>query len=299
MMERNAFNHFQNWWNIKKKLTPEQYVEFDKALCKVQFLECHIDDITFEDVTLELVWEAMKYTLKQSLDGYFAKKDITYDEYFKNAKNAENTGIDTASNTPSEPPTDTPRQGGYQPPTDTPSDTPCHTPTEGGIGGGCHTPPEAYIRERVRVREREDIENPPLNISPLKRESDRKSKAKETLLDKCQNDTQIKMLLEGIGKTEQFLKELIAYRRKINKPFKSELGVKGVLKNLQNTSITTGKSVDELFSVMQDREWLTIQADYLRRNKDSPKNSQEEFKQKASEAISKFASRAKGVEYAT
>ncbi len=293
-MERNAFNHFQNWWKIKKKLTDKQYVEFDKALCKVQFLECHVDDITFEDTTLELVWEAMKYTLKQSLEGYFAKKDITYDEYFKNAINAENTGHSTPSHTPC--------QGGYHTPTDTPSDTPCHTPTEGGQGGGCDTPPEAYIRERVR--EREDIENPPLNISPLtgaqKSESDRESKAKkETLLDKCQNDTQIKMLLEEIDKDEKFLQDLIAYRRKIKKPFKSELGVKGVLKNLQNTSIATGKSVDELFAIMQEREWLTVQADYLRRNKDSPKTSQDEFKQKANEAISKFASRAKGVEYAT
>jgi len=105
------------------------------------------------------------------------------------------------------------------------------------------------------------------------------------------------MLLQQLGKDEEFLKELIAYRRKI-KPFKSELGVKSVLKNLQNTSIATGRSIDELFGIMQEREWQTIQADYLRR-KDSSKNSQEEFKQKANEAISKFASRAKGVEYAT
>jgi len=138
-----------------------------------------------------------------------------------------------------------------------------------------------------------------VNVNVNEEKEKKVNQKKETLLDKCKNDTQIKMLLQEIGKGEEFLKELIAYRRKIKKPFKSELGVKGVLKNLQNTSIATGKSTDDLFAIMQEREWLTVQADYLRRNKDSPKNSQEEFKQKANEAISKFASRAKGVEYAT
>jgi len=110
MIQKSTFNHFDTWWEIKKQLTPEQYVEFDKALCKVQFLECHIDDITFEDRTLNLVWIALKHTIKQSLDGFFAKKDITYDEYFKR-------GSDTPCDTPPDTPCDTP--------CDTPPDTPC------------------------------------------------------------------------------------------------------------------------------------------------------------------------------
>ena len=151
-MERNAFNHFQNWWKIKQKLTDKQYVEFDKALCRVQFLECHVDDIVFEDTTLELVWEAMKYTLKQSLEGYFAKKDITYDEYFKNARSAENTGIDAASNTPSEPPADTPSDT----PCHTPLDAPTDTPTEGGQGGGYDAPCQAPCQqEKEKEKEQE------------------------------------------------------------------------------------------------------------------------------------------------
>lgn len=100
MIQKSTFNHFDTWWEIKKQLTPEQYVEFDKALCKVQFLECHIDDITFEDTTLNLIWIALKHTVKQSLDGFFAKKDVTYDEYFKR-------GSDTPCDTPSDTPCDT------------------------------------------------------------------------------------------------------------------------------------------------------------------------------------------------
>lgn len=118
------------------------------------------------------------------------------------------------------------------------------------------------------------------------------------LLDKCLQDEKVQAGLEIIGKDEAFLKELLAYRRKIKKPFKTELGVRGVLKNLHDTSIATGKSIDELFAYMQEREWQTIQADYLRSSSPQKTSSkQDNFKQEAMEAISSFASRAKGVEH--
>jgi len=139
-------------------------------------------------------------------------------------------------------------------------------------------------------------DNVNVNVNVEEKEKNLK-KEKENLFDKCKNDTQVKILLQEIGKGEEFLKELIAYRQKIKHPFKSELGVKGVLKNLQNTSIATGKSIDELFAIMRDREWLTISADYLRQDKirASPKIDIVEANKRAAEEAIRLFNRQQGV----
>jgi len=76
---RKAFNHYENLWEIKKQLTDEQYVAFDRAICQVQFLEKHIDDITFEDKVLNLLWTSIKHMLRTSIEGYCNKSGIDYE----------------------------------------------------------------------------------------------------------------------------------------------------------------------------------------------------------------------------
>jgi hypothetical protein len=127
---RKGFTHYESLWEVKKQLSPEQYVAFDRAVCEVQFLEKHIDDIKFDDPVLNLLWTSIKHTLRASIEGYCNKTGIDYDSYFKNGKKDLNKGNEEEDKTPSQAQNTTPCQGGYDTPSEGATDTPCRQETE-------------------------------------------------------------------------------------------------------------------------------------------------------------------------
>ncbi len=79
---RKAFNHYANIYEIKKQLNDKQYILFDKALCGVQFLELHIESVSFKDPILTLLWTSIKHTIKSNIEGYCNKMKINYEALF-------------------------------------------------------------------------------------------------------------------------------------------------------------------------------------------------------------------------
>jgi len=84
---RKAFNHYASIHEIKKQLNDKQYILFDRALCEVQFLEKHIEDVAFEDPLLKLLWTSIKHTVRSNIDGYCSKMKIDYESLFQGDKN--------------------------------------------------------------------------------------------------------------------------------------------------------------------------------------------------------------------
>jgi hypothetical protein len=80
-------------------------------------------------------------------------------------------------------------------------------------------------------------------------------------------------LLEELKVDEEFLNELIEYRKAIKKPLNTTRGVKGVLKAIRDTFIETGISPTELFEIMAENEWQTIKTAYLKNNSNNNNNN--------------------------
>ncbi len=99
MSERKTFNHYKSFWEIKKLLSDKQYVEFDKMLCKVEFLELHIDDVEFKDATLSILWVSVKHSVKKCIDGYTTKKRFDYNSLKNNEVDAPCQGSANDLNT--------------------------------------------------------------------------------------------------------------------------------------------------------------------------------------------------------
>lgn len=76
---RKAFNFYLSFYELMKLLNEAQIADIIMAICKVQFLEIHIDDIDFQDEKTQLVWVANKHAVKASVEGYCSKKNIDYD----------------------------------------------------------------------------------------------------------------------------------------------------------------------------------------------------------------------------
>lgn len=127
---RKGFTHYENLWEIKKQLTPEQYVAFDKAICEVQFLEKHIDDVKFDDQVLNLLWTSIKHTLRSSIEGYCNKVGIDYDSYFNNNSTEDTKGKNQEKDTPSKDINSTPSKGGNDTPCEGGNNTPCRQEKE-------------------------------------------------------------------------------------------------------------------------------------------------------------------------
>lgn len=89
---RKAFNHYYSIHEIKKQLNDSQYLQFDKALCKVQFLEIHIDSVSFKDPLLNLLWVSIKHTIKSNIEGYCSKMKINYESLFDGLNDSASDG---------------------------------------------------------------------------------------------------------------------------------------------------------------------------------------------------------------
>ena len=52
------------------------------AIYKVMFFEEHINNISFDDAILNIVWKSVKYSMDASIKGFCNKKDTPYDSLF-------------------------------------------------------------------------------------------------------------------------------------------------------------------------------------------------------------------------
>lgn len=75
---RKACNFYFSYYEPTKLLTKTQKCDIFTAICQVQFLEKHIDDVKFSDKTTQLVWIGIKHSLLTSIEGYCNKMRIDY-----------------------------------------------------------------------------------------------------------------------------------------------------------------------------------------------------------------------------
>ena len=74
MAERKGFNFYLSYWEQMKLLNDKQKVKLLDAICQVQFLEKNINDISFSDNMLNLVWAGIKHSVSTSLNGFISKQ---------------------------------------------------------------------------------------------------------------------------------------------------------------------------------------------------------------------------------
>lgn len=73
-MSRKAFSFYRSHYEQMKLLDPTQVSDIIMAICKVQFLEENIEDISFTDKMTQLVWTGIKHGVDASVKGYVNKK---------------------------------------------------------------------------------------------------------------------------------------------------------------------------------------------------------------------------------
>ena len=82
MIEKKVINYYLSFYDVSKDLSEKQFYQFNMAIFKVMFFEEHIDNITFEDKTLNILWKSVKHSIQASVKGYCDKKNIPYDDIF-------------------------------------------------------------------------------------------------------------------------------------------------------------------------------------------------------------------------
>lgn len=73
MADRKAFNFYKSYWEQMKLLNDKQRVQLLDSICKVQFLEINIEDVSFSDKIVALVWAGVKHSVSTSLNGFVSK----------------------------------------------------------------------------------------------------------------------------------------------------------------------------------------------------------------------------------
>ncbi len=83
MIEKKVINYYLSFYDVSKDLSEKQFYQFNMAIFKVMFFEEHIDNITFEDKTLNILWKSVKHSIQASVKGYCDKKNTPYDDIFE------------------------------------------------------------------------------------------------------------------------------------------------------------------------------------------------------------------------
>ena len=97
---RKGFNFLLSYHRVYEKLqTDQQRADFVNAIMQVQFLKVKIEDISFEDLLLDMAFESVKHSLEASVEGYLNK-----------VKEGDYKGVYAEDYTP----TDTPKQAPSQ-----------------------------------------------------------------------------------------------------------------------------------------------------------------------------------------
>jgi hypothetical protein len=79
---RRAFNFYHSYYEVYCGLDDKQKNQFMEALIEVQFLGKHIDKIEFEDKMLNVVWKAIKHSVKKQIEGYCNSIQTNYEALF-------------------------------------------------------------------------------------------------------------------------------------------------------------------------------------------------------------------------
>jgi len=116
----------------------------------------------------------------------------------------------------------------------------------------------------------------------------KKEKNSENLLENSLQESEIQMLMSEAQVDEVMLKEIIEYRKEIQKPFKTIRGVKGILKDLRDSRLKSGKSSFELFEIMTENEWQTVKPSYLEKLGNGQDSWNDEWGNKAQHEIDEF-----------
>ena len=75
---KKAFSFYRSYYEQLQHLSNEQIANIVMTICKVQFLELHIDDVKLEDKMSKLAWAGIRHSLQKSIDGYCSKMGIDY-----------------------------------------------------------------------------------------------------------------------------------------------------------------------------------------------------------------------------
>jgi len=97
-IDKKAINYYYSFFEVSKELSQKQFYEFNMAIYKVMFFETHIDDVTFDDAMLTILWKSVKHSIKASVKGYCDKKSIPYDNVFAPLSNPLDNNIKDKNN---------------------------------------------------------------------------------------------------------------------------------------------------------------------------------------------------------
>jgi len=81
-IDKKAINYYHSFFEVSKDLTQKQFYDFNMAIYKVMFFETHIEEVSFKDQMLTILWKSVKHSIRASVDGYCTKKSIPYDDVF-------------------------------------------------------------------------------------------------------------------------------------------------------------------------------------------------------------------------
>ena len=82
-IDKKAINYYYSFFEVSKELNQKQFYDFNMAIYKVMFFEEHIDNITFKDQMLTILWKSVKHSVMASVKGFCDKKSIPYDDVFE------------------------------------------------------------------------------------------------------------------------------------------------------------------------------------------------------------------------
>ena len=73
---RKAFNFYNSYYQVYKSLNDKQKVEFMDCMLQVQFLEEKMENISFTDKMVGLLWTTQRHSIISQIAGYAHKKGI-------------------------------------------------------------------------------------------------------------------------------------------------------------------------------------------------------------------------------
>jgi len=94
---RKAFNFYNSYHATFDDLDDCQIGQLVRELSKVQFLEKHIDEVSFKDKMVSLVWKSIRHSVWEQIRGHCSKRSIDYESVFP----TPTQGVDTTTPTPS------------------------------------------------------------------------------------------------------------------------------------------------------------------------------------------------------
>jgi len=94
---RKAFNFYKSYDDVISELSDKQALGIYKAISDVQFFRKKIDEITFDDKILTLVWKSLHHSILKQIEGYCNSKSVTYDSLFIGVSDASVGAYEGAS----------------------------------------------------------------------------------------------------------------------------------------------------------------------------------------------------------